>query len=752
MELIWDPPRAADRDGGCLWRLAALLERAVADREVPGAVALVARHGRVLFHRAFGYAQLIPVPEPLQRDALFDLASLTKVVATAPALLALVEDGALRLTDRVAEFIPEFAGEGKDAVDLRHLLTHCSGLPAWSRYYEIEGTAEDRLAAIIATPLERPVGRHFVYSDVGFLLLGEVVRRVSGTPLDEFARRRFYEPLGMADTRFVPPARCAARCAATEVYDGVPLRGRVHDENAASLGGVAGHAGLFSTAADLALFCQMLLNGGEYAGTRVLSPPGVRAMLAPQSPCLGDARGLGFDINSVYASIRGDLLPTGSAGHSGFTGTSLWVDADLGLFIILLTNAVHPDRGRPATRLRSRVSNIVAAALAPDAAAVPDRVRDPVRVRPGADVLRAEECRLLAGRAVGLVTNHTGRCADGTPLLDMLLANGVTVKALFSPEHGIAGRQDEHVDSGRDERTGLPIHSLYGETRRPLPEWLDGLDVLVFDIQDIGARFYTYISTMGMCMEEAARHGIRFVVLDRPNPITGLHVEGPRLDLSLQNFAGYYPIPVRHGLTVGELARWHNAASGIGCDLEVVPAHGWRRGMWWDETNLEWVHPSPAMRSLMAATLYPGLCCLEHASLSMGRGTDAPFEVFGAPWVDGRRVAAEMNARALPGIRFTPIHFVPQLREHAGERCGGARCTITDREALRPVAMAVHLAEVLYRLHPGDFSFEHMPRLVGSERVVQHLQRLVPAADIVAEWAEEEASFAEERAPSLLYG
>ncbi len=756
MELSWEAPQSGgDLACGHLERLAELLERAVRDGEVPGAVALVARHGHVLFHQAFGWAQQVPEREPMRLETRFDVASLTKVVATTPAILLLVEEGVLRLQDRVVHHLPEFAADEaageRERVELRHLLTHCSGLPAWRPFYTAGESLSERMAALYATPLVHPVGRHFVYSDVGFLLLGEIVRRAAGMPLDEFCRRRLFEPLGMHNTGFCPPPGDAARCAATEIYDGVVTRGRVHDENAAALGGVCGHAGLFSTAADLARYCQMLLNGGEYGGKRLLSPLSVRLMLSPQSPCLGSARGLGFDLHSAYASIRGDLLPTGSGGHSGFTGTSLWIDRDLGLFIVLLTNAVHPDRGRTAVRLRSRVSNVVAATLEPAAAAVPDRVREPMRVVPGADVLREEACRRLRGQAVGLITNHTGRCADGTPTLEVLRQHGIAVRALFSPEHGLAGVLDEAVASGYDKRTGLPIHSLYGETKSPQPEWLAGLDTLVFDIQDIGARFYTYITTMGLCMGAAAAHGLRFVVLDRPNPITGGHIEGPRLDLRFQNFAGYYPIPVRHGMTVGELAQWIRQERGIGCELEVVPAYGWRRSLWWDGTGLEWVNPSPAMRSLTAATLYPGLCCLENSNLSVGRGTGTPFEVIGAPWLDARRVAAEMNAKELPGIRFVPIHFTPELRIYQGERCGGLHCLITVREALRPVAMAIHLAEVLRRVHTTAFTFDKMDTLVGTDRVRLLLEQFAPAEVITAEWVKDEQDFAAERAAYLLY-
>lgn len=749
MAVRQESPEEAGFDEKRLERLAVLLEQAVAAGEMPGAVALVANRQSVVFHRAFGHAQVVPRAEPMRPDTLFDLASLTKVVATAPAILLLVEAGAVRLQDRVVEFIPEFTGEDKDEVDLRHLLTHCSGLPAWKPFYEQETTPEERFAAICATPLEHPVGRCFQYSDIGFILLGEVVRRVSGLRLDEFTQRHLFAPLGMSDTCFCPPASWAARCAATELRGGAPLRGQVHDENAAALGGAAGHAGLFSTASDLARYCQMLLNDGELEGTRVLSPLSVRAMLAPQSTCLGSARGFGFDLHSAYASIRGDLLPTGSAGHSGFTGTSLWIDRDLGLAVLLLTNVVHPTRERTARRLRSRVSNVVAAALQPAAAIVPDRVHDPLQVRLGVDLLREEGCRPLAGEAVGLITNHTGRCADGMPTLRMLLEHGVRIRALFSPEHGIAGRLDEEVSSGQDEETGLPIYSLFGETRSPLPEWLEGLETLVFDIQDIGARFYTYISTMGLCMEAAARHGLRFVVLDRPNPITGSHIEGPLLDLRLRNFAGYYAIPIRHGLTVGEVARLINVE--IGCHLEVVPVQGWRRSVWWDQTGLEWVNPSPAMRTLNAATLYPGLCCLESANLSMGRGTDTPFEVIGAPWIEPRRLAAELTARNLPGVGFVPVHFTPELRDYQGERCGGLYCVVTDREAFQPVRMVIHLAELLHRFHTREFTFDRIDTLVGTERVRVLLEQFAPAEAIIAEWEEEETGFRERRAPFLLY-
>ncbi len=282
------------------------------------------------------------------------------------------------------------------------------------------------------------------------------------------------------------------------------------------------------------------------------------------------------------------------------------------------------------------------------------------KVLNGIDILREQNFELLAGKRVGLITNQTGLSEDGTTTVELLFTTKTCkLVALFSPEHGIRGMADGKVGASVDESTGLPVYSLYGDTRRPTAEMLAGIDALVLDVQDVGARFYTYITTMAYCMEEAARAGIPFYVLDRPNPIGGIQVEGPMLDGDKTSFVGYMPLPVRHGMTVGELARYFNAENRIGARLQVVAMRGWRRSHYFWDTGQLWVNPSPNMRSVAGAILYPGICLLEGANVSVGRGTDRPFEILGAPWIEPRRFAAVLRAERIAGVRFVPVTFTP---------------------------------------------------------------------------------------------
>src|SRR5437764_222581 len=582
--------------------------------------------------------------------------------------------------------------------------------------------------------LRNPPDTRFVYSDINYIALGEVVHRVSGMTLDEFARKNIYEPLGMKDTGFRPfgeststrsarnDAATIARIAPTETrraagsyLGGVGdktvegehwLRGEVHDPTSFRMGGVAGHAGLFSTADDLAIYCQMILNGGEYNGVRILSPMSVALMTRPHVVGEdGSARGLGWDIATSFSSNRGDLFPLGSFGHTGFTGTSLWIDPASESFVVFLSNRVHPDGKGDVGALRARVANIVAGSVTDVGATARAELEQTqyiqnmlaglarftvalnearaseangalapanAEVLNGIDVLERDGFKELQGLRVGLITNHTGRDRAGRQTIDVLRgAPGVKLTALFSPEHGIRGQADEKVSDTVDEKTGLPIYSLYGETRRPRPEQLKNLDALVYDIQDVGARFYTYISTLGYALEEAAKARIPVFVLDRPNPIGGMDVEGPVADADKLSFTAYHTIPVRHGMTVGELAQLYNEQRKIGCDLHIVRMENWRRAMWFDAPGQVWVNPSPNMRSLTEATLYPGVGLLETTNLSVGRGTDTPFELVGAPWLDAQKLAAYLNGRALAGVRFVPARFTPRASAFKGEECGG---------------------------------------------------------------------------------
>jgi uncharacterized protein YbbC (DUF1343 family)/CubicO group peptidase (beta-lactamase class C family) len=756
-----------------------LVEQAIAEKKLPGAVVLVGQGDRVLYEKAIGRRAVEPAPEPMTLDTIFDLASLTKVVATTTSVMKLVEDGRIRLSDRVSTFVPGFERHGKTDITIRHLMTHTSGLrPDLDSANPWTGSDAAIELAIDEIPTAPP-GERFVYSDINYVLLGDVVRRVSGMPLNEFARTHIFEPLGMKDTTFLPPASLRPRIAPTEPCTefGWPcegpgmkmMRGVVHDWTARRMGGVAGHAGLFSTAADLSIFCRMLLDGGRYNGVRILSPLTVAKMTAPASaPGDPNVRGLGWDIDSSFSSNRGELLPIGSFGHTGFTGTSLWIDPVTREFVVFLSNRVHPDGKGDVTPLRARVATVAASAITD----VPDAVRTramtgrdfgasgaaPARskalpVQTGLDVLRAQAFAPLKGKRVGLVTNHTGRARDGATAIDLLFASkDVKLVALFSPEHGIRGILDAKVPSEVDEKTKLPINSLYGDTQRPTVAMLEGLDAIVIDLQDIGARFYTYTTTTAYVMEEAAKRKLPVFVLDRPNPVNGWQVEGPALDRDSTGFTGYFPaMPIRHGMTLGEMAKLFNGENRIGADLTVVAMKNWRRDDWFDDTTLPWINPSPNMRNMNEAALYPGIGAIEGTNISVGRGTDTPFEHVGAPWIDGVQLSDALNARAVPGVRFYPVRFTPASSKYANDECQGVFIIVTDRAALRPVRVGLEIASALSRMYPAQYQLDAAGRLFGSRDTLARVRSGDDPATIASSWGAAEARWRLLRSKYLLY-
>lgn len=375
------------------------------------------------------------------------------------------------------------------------------------------------------------------------------------------------------------------------------------------------------------------------------------------------------------------------------------------------------------------------------------------QVLTGIDVLRNDEFQTLQGKRVGLITNHTGITRDGQSTVQVLHGSDkVNLVALFSPEHGIAGLLDQpNIADSKDSTTGLKIHSLYGAARRPTAEMLDGVDVLVFDIQDIGCRFYTYISTMGEAMRAAAEHGVDFVVLDRPNPINGLDIEGPVLDAGSESFVGFHTIPVRHGMTVGELALMFKAEFELDLDLEVIKVTGWSRGDFFETSGLLWVNPSPNMRSLTQALLYPGIGLLETTNLSVGRGTDTPFEVVGAPWIDGQRLAAELNQQGIAGVCFVPIRFRPDASKFAGELCGGINILITDRQAFEPLKTGWAVATQLRALYPDTWEVTRYQRLLADKQVLDLIQSGSRGPAIESSYQDELAGFKERRKNFLVY-
>jgi uncharacterized protein YbbC (DUF1343 family) len=858
-------PQTVGMNAAKLDQIDGLVDADIKNKKLPGAVVLVGHKGKIVFRRAYGNRSLVPTVEKMTVDTIFDLASLTKVVATTSSLMILIEQGKLRLSDTIGKFIPEIKDEQAKRITIQQLMTHTSGYAPDFDLKEKWSGREGMLQALYKEKLRTPAGLRFVYSDINFIILGEIVGRLDDMTdchyescPDRYASYKIFQPLGMKDTQFFRLGKPSIegltrqidlfdkRVAPTEnirgqnsylgaTFEGDAttgdkiLRGQVHDPTSYRMAGVAGHAGLFSTADDLARFCQMLLNGGvapagpqgrnatvrerattsrrgTLVHTRVSARSGVRIMSAQTvarmtAPIVvsetGETRGLGWDINTSFSSNRGELFPLGSFGHTGFTGTSIWIDRVSQTFIVFLSNRVHPDGKGDVTPLRAKIATVVASAVedtpmekykeaeseynAAVAAQIPKfreqaeaaarriagvsgpsalasgrpqlqsaAARQPVLN--GIDILERDKFKQLDGMKIGLVTNHTGRDLAGKQTIDILKeAPNVKLVSLFSPEHGIRGEADAKVSDSTDEKTGLPIYSLYGDTRRPKPEQLKDLDAVVFDIQDVGTRFYTYTATLRNVMEEAAKLGKPVYVLDRPDPIDGNDFEGPLADESQLSFIAAHTTPVRYGMTIGELGQMMNTERKIGADLRVIKMEGWSRSMWFDETGQTWTNPSPNMRSLTEATLYPGIGLLETTNVSVGRGTDTPFELVGAPWIDGRQFANYLNARGIKGVRFVPVRFKPNASVFKDQECGGINILITDRNTFRSVRTGVEIAAALRSLYPKDWDVEKYGRLLVNDQILELVKHDESPDAIERAWLPQRQEFERRRAPFLLY-
>ncbi len=813
-------PQTVGMNAEKLNQIDALVEKDIADKKLPGAVVVIGHKGKIVYRKAFGNRALVPNVEKMTVDTIFDIASLTKVVATTTSIMILVERGQIRLNDTIGKFIPEIEDENVKKITIQQLMTHVSGFAPDFDLREKWTGHQGMLNALKKEKLRQSSGTRFVYSDINFITLGEIISRVSGEYLDNFVLKNVTTPLnishnvngktgffnfGMESKFWIPPFQ--EMIAPTETLEGQQnylggnfrgsetertniLRGFVHDPTAFRMGGVAGHAGLFSTGDDLARFCQMLLNGGILDGKRILSAATVARMTAPIVVSEdGATRGLGWDINTAFSSNRGELFPLGSFGHTGFTGTSIWIDRVSQTFVVFMSNRVHPDGKGDVTPLRAKVATVTASAvedtpieafrLAEDiyssqvAAQIPkfkeqseakkivvNRINvlgyyDPI-IKPvlnGIDVLERNNFKELNSLKIGLVTNQTGKDLSGNATIDVLKnAPNVKLAALFSPEHGIRGELDQSkINDSTDEKTGLPVYSLYGETRRPKPEQLKDLDAIVFDIQDVGVRFYTYEATLLNILEEAAKAGKPVFVLDRPNPINGETVEGAIADADKLSFVVSHTVPVRHGMTIGELAQMMNAEKKIGANLSVVKMENWTRPMWFDQTNQTWINPSPNMRSLTEATLYPGIGLLETTNLSVGRGTDTPFEIVGAPYIDGRKLADYLNEKNLSGVRFVPVKFTPNASVFKDKMCGGINLIITDRAEFKSVQTGIEIASALRALYPNDWQIEKFNRLLANQTVFDEIKAGKSAAEIEKSQRVSIDEFIKKRASFLLY-
>jgi uncharacterized protein YbbC (DUF1343 family) len=710
--------------------------------KMPGCVLVVGRRDEVLFRKAYGSRALLPERVPMTADTVFDLASLTKPLATSTSIMILVERGKIELRAPASRYVPELAK--LPAFTVEQLLTHTSGLPAAtpiSDYVSVDATDHagvmKKIGDGLVGKLKTQPGERFLYSDVGFVVLEEIVRRRAGKDLATFTREEVWTPLGMNDTGYLPGTSLRERAAPTEQRDGEWMIGDVHDPRAWALGGIAGNAGVFSTADDLARYARAMLAKGTLDGKRIVSEKTFDTWTARRETSSG-GRALGWDKDSRFASHRSTLLSPRAFGHGGFTGTVMWIDPGKDVYVVFLSNRVHPD-GKGA------VNPLVAelATLAIDAS----------ETKTGIDVLRAESFATLKGAHIGLVTNASARAKDGTSTLDVLRsAPNVTLSAIFSPEHGIQAAAEGKIADGTYR--GVPVYSLYGDRSSPTSTTLDGIDTLVFDLQDAGARFYTYASTMKLAMKVAADKKLRFVVLDRPNPIGGTEVSGPVLELSPSargSFVNHHALPIRHGMTMGELAKLFVDDDQLDVKLDVVRMQNWSRRQYFDTTGLTWVSPSPNLRSVDEVVLYPAVGLLESTNLSVGRGTDTPFEVLGAPFVDGEALAKNVSARAIPGLAVEAVTFTPKAAPHQGKTCKGLRLRVTDRTRFEPVRAALGIALALQELHASEWDLDHVDRMLQSKTALEAMKAGKGIDAITATWSAPLATFVKKRERFLLY-
>jgi uncharacterized protein YbbC (DUF1343 family)/CubicO group peptidase (beta-lactamase class C family) len=800
-------------------RIDALVKASIDRGDMSGCVVLIGRKAGIAFEKAYGNRQVEPQPESMTTDTLFDMASLTKPLATATSVMILVQRGQIRLSDKVAKFFPDFAANDKGDVTVENLLTHSSGLIPDNPIGDYDDGWMSAEKHICNLKLLTPPGSTFRYSDVNFILLGKIVEKVSGKPENEFVKEEIYDRLGMRETGYNPPDELKKRAETTEKRDDKWIKGEVHDPRAYALKGVAGHAGLFSTAEDLAIYGQMMLQKGRRRGVQILSEATFEEMIRPRD-IGGQRRALGWDNHSGYSRNRGELMSDRAFGHGGFTGTSMWIDPDLNLFVIFLGDRLHPDGKGEVNDLAGRISSIACGALldlpverearalrslvkapplnsltkpvekndatkspkddkpgetqktdtspAPSATEKkhegstgdeepadektqkdardqkddkprkqkdekaekeeqpqeePKAVGEVKGMRLGIDMLAADEFKLLKKKRVGLITNQTGLDSTGVTTIDRLKnAPGVTLVSLFSPEHGIRGVLDhDGIPDSVDEKTGLPIYSLYGKRRWPTKAQLEDIDVLVFDVQDVGARFYTNTATMALSMKAAAEAGKEFIVLDRPDPIGGTIVEGPLLDGVKESFVGIHNIPIRYGLTIGELAKMYAKERNLKVKLTVVKMEGWQRDSYLFDTGMTWTNPSPNMRSMRAAALYTGVGVIEYTNISVGRGTNTPFELLGAPWINERDLAFEVNAAKPLGVKVLPVRFTPTDSKFKGQECHGLSVFITDLKEFKPFEFGLVIMHSLHKLYPTSWEPQRMLKLLGSKKIYQQV-------------------------------
>jgi uncharacterized protein YbbC (DUF1343 family) len=652
--------------------------------------------------------------------------------------MLLHERGDLDLDQPVSELLPLPAFK---AIAPRHLLTHTAGLPPFKQWHTEATSVDEYIQRIAGLTLGSAPGERRVYSDLGFMMLGRIVELVGRNSLDAFALEHIFEPLGMAYTRFNPPEAWRTDCAATEQcpWRGKLMQGEVHDENAYAVGGVSGHAGLFAPASDLARYCRGLLGG------KLLKPETVAMMVRPGAVPRYPWQVLGWKIDPWAEGSEGYLRSRRAIGHTGWTGTCLWMDLDSAHFAILLSNTPHPDREhRDNATLRRTFFDPVAAICHPAT----------TNAHTGLDRLLWEEFDNLKGKRVALLTNQGAVDCTGRPLLDVLaLEPAVSVVRVFSPEHGFTGAAEAGEAVGA-QRATVPLVSLYGDQKKPTAEQLKDIDLLVVDLPDIGARYYTYMATMKDCMTACASAGVQVLVLDRPNPLGGTVLEGP-VATATGSLVCCAAIPIRHGMTLGELAMFFKASEAdcTSVSLIVSEVNGWPDTFLAPQCALPWVPPSPNIPTFESALLYIGTCLFEGVNLNEGRGTETPFQVFGAPWMDGKKVVSRMEPGDHPGCRLEVVEYTPRSipgksksPTYQDQVCQGIRIHVESAGEARPFRMVYALLLALHREH-GD-TMEWKPffdTLAGGDGVRKAIQSGTSAVAYLQSIDETLQRFARER-------
>ncbi|MFC6644040.1 exo-beta-N-acetylmuramidase NamZ domain-containing protein [Granulicella cerasi] len=830
-----------------------LVNDAIAEHKLPGAVVVVGHRGQIAYEHTYGLRKLdgepgldgMPAPaEAMTEDTIFDMASLTKVLATTSGILHLVDEGKVDINAPVERYLPAFNATHdavRATVTVKMLLLHVSGeapdIALKDGWGLTVADKEEGLRRALTTPLMSKPNTVFRYSDINFILLGDIIETITHEPEDVYVQENIFKPLGMTETRYLPAFKACgphkmngvaiasapapkghirmacpkdmwstsllARIAPTAHDDEGSnatnpdfdklLRGTVHDPTTRRMGGVAGHAGVFSTAHDTALFAQALLDKLlRNTGPFPVSQATLRLATSPQQPDTLEhatiltsdlarplpslkpvqglpVHGLGWDINTAFSRNRGAVFattapsqpssPTPSFGHTGFTGTSLWIDPNTDSYVILLSNGIHPHVSHPLSTLRGDVATAAALALAADTSSSVTQ-----KTQLGIDVLQSTHFDALKSFThIGLLTNQTGLDSQGKRTVDVLNGTGKLVK-IFTPEHGLLGVQDTtHLVAEKDTASGLPVISLYGAgaaSRHPSHEQLKDLDAVVLDIQDVGVHFYTYESVLGYFLEASAaeqkdfNHKLTIVVLDRPNPVGGGPAQGPFVDAKHTSYVAYAAdMPSRHGLTLGELAQYFNR--NLHAPLEVVKMNHWTRTQYFDETGLPWHNPSPNLRSVAAVMVYPGIGLTEQTNISVGRGSDTPFEQIGAPWINARQLADALIARNIPGVRIEPTQIT--IAEDAnkypfhGQTIPAVHFFATDRDALDSPRLGVEILCALHRLYPNDFKVAKAITIVANDATLAAIEHDVDPTTITSSWNPQLAKFNAERKAYELY-